>query len=66
MTAPEPMRETYRVSSRPKGKLNKAQERRRIEGLRALARIIACHYLANPHMYRNGAARKKTRKEGEA
>ena len=26
-----------------------------MEGLRALARIIARHYLANPHLYRNGA-----------
>ena len=32
------------------------QERRRIEGLRILARIIARHYLANPHLYRNGSA----------
>ena len=26
-----------------------------MEGLRMLARIIARHYLANPHLYRNGA-----------
>ena len=26
-----------------------------MEGLRALARIIARHYLANPRLYRNGA-----------
>ena len=26
-----------------------------MEGLRILARIIARHYLANPHLYRNGA-----------
>ena len=25
-----------------------------MEGLRALARIIARHYLANPRLYRNG------------
>ena len=25
-------------------------------GLRILARIIARHYLANPHVYRNGSA----------
>ena len=38
-----------------KRKLTARQERRRIEGLRALARIIARHYLANPHLHRNGA-----------
>ena len=27
-----------------------------MEGLWMLARIIARHYLANPHLYRNGAA----------
>ena len=27
-----------------------------MEGLRILARIIARHYLANPHLYRNGSA----------
>ena len=37
-----------------------------MEGLRALARIIARHYLANPHLYRNGTGGKKARKEGEA
>ncbi len=26
-----------------------------MEGLRILARIIARHYLANPHLYRNGS-----------
>ena len=40
-----------------KRKLTARQERRRIEGLRALARIIARHYLANPRLYRNGAGR---------
>ena len=44
-----------------KGRLTKAQERRRIEGLRMLARIIARHYLANPHLYRNGSAPAKGR-----
>ena len=39
-----------------KRRLTPAQERRRIEGLRILARIIARHYLANPHLYRNGSA----------
>ena len=56
-----------RVNSKPK--LTKTQERRRIEGLRMLARIIARHYLANPHLYRNGAAgdgSQAARKEGEA
>lgn len=35
--------------------MTKNQERRRIEGLRILARIIARHYLSNPHIYHNGA-----------
>ncbi len=43
------------MSSKGKRGLTKNQERRRIEGLRMLARIIARHYLANPHLYRNGA-----------
>ena len=38
-----------------KRNLTARQEKRRMEGLRALARIIARHYLANPHLYRNGA-----------
>ena len=37
--------------------MTKTRERRRMEGLRILARIIARHYLANPHLYRNGAGR---------
>ena len=49
-------RETNRVSSKRKRRLTERQERRRIEGLRILARIIARHYLANPHLYGNGAA----------
>ena len=56
MAAPESTRETYRVNGKRKRGLTKNQERRRIEGLRILARIIARHYLANPHLYRNGAA----------
>ena len=56
MTAPGFGRETNRVSSKPKQRLTKNQERRRIEGLRTLARIIARHHLANPHLYRNGSA----------
>ena len=55
MAAPEPTRETYRVNGKPGRKLTKNQERRRTEGLRILARIIARHYLANPHLYRNGS-----------
>ena len=43
------------MSSKRKRGLTKNQERRRIEGLRILARIIARHYLANPHLYRNGS-----------
>ena len=45
-----------RVSSKRKRKLTDRQERQRMEGLRILARIIARHYLANPHLYRNGSA----------
>ena len=41
---------------RRKRRLTDKQERQRIEGLRMLARIIARHYLANPHLYRNGSA----------
>ena len=44
-----------RIVSR-KRRLTPKQERQRIEGLRILARIIARHYLANPHLYRNGSA----------
>ena len=58
-----------------KQRLTAKQERRRIEGLRILARIIARHYLENPHLYRNGSAPangqptddgKAVRKEGAA
>ena len=44
------------MSSKRKRRLTDRQERRRIEGLRMLARIIARHYLANSHLYRNGTA----------
>ena len=44
-----------RIVSR-KRRLTPKQERQRIQGLRILARIIARHYLANPHLYRNGSA----------
>ena len=67
--APNPRRETDRVSKKSKRKLTDRQERRRIEGLRILARIIARHYLANPHLYPNGAAgdgSQSAKKEGAA
>ena len=57
------------MSSKRKRRLTERQERRRIEGLRILARIIARHYLANPHLYHNGAAgdgAQTDRKEAEA
>ena len=54
-----------RVSSKRKRRLTERQERRRIEGLRILARIIARHYLANPHLYRNGAAGDGAQAEGK-
>ena len=50
--------------SRKQRKLTPAQERRRIEGLRILARIIARHYQANPHLYRNGSAPAKDQATG--
>ena len=57
-----------------KRNLTVSQERRRMEGLRALARIIARHYLANPHLYRNGSggegapapAKGRTTADGDA
>ena len=51
-----PRERRNRVSKKSKRKLTDRQERRRIEGLRILARIIARHYLANPHLYPNGSA----------
>ena len=39
-----------RVLSKKKG-LTRSQERRRIEGLRILARIIARHYMAHSELY---------------
>ena len=44
------------MSSKRKRRLTERQERKRIEGLRILARIIARHHLAHPHQYPNGAA----------
>ena len=64
-----PRERRNRVSKKSKRKLTDRQERRRIEGLRILARIIARHYLANPHLYPNGAAgdgSQSAEKEGEA
>ena len=63
-----------RVSNKRKRRLTERQERRRIAGLRMLARVIARHYLANPHLYRddsvgNGAApavNGLTTRDGEA
>ena len=55
MAAPEGRERDGTVSSKSKRRLTKNQERRRIEGLRVLARIIARHYLANPHLYANGS-----------
>ena len=64
-----PTERRNRVSKKSKRKLTDRQERQRIEGLRILARIIARHYLANPHLYRNGAdgdGSQSARKEDEA
>ena len=36
-------------------RLTPQQERRREEGLRVLARIIARHWLANPHLHQGGS-----------
>jgi len=49
------------VNGKPGRKLTKNQERRRTDGLRILARIIARHYLANPHLYRNGSTQANGR-----
>ena len=35
-----------------------------MEGLRILARIIARHYFANPHLYRNGSVPSNGRPAG--
>ena len=40
-----------------KRRLTRTQERRRIEGLRILARIIARHYLAHPELYSSPGVR---------
>ena len=40
------------------GRLTEEQERRRIEGLRTLARIIARHRLARPDLYGDDSATK--------
>ena len=41
--------ETFPLSTKPR--LNDDQERQRMDGLRALARVIARHYLAHPELY---------------
>jgi len=52
-----------------KRKLTARQERQRIDGLRILARIIARHYLDNPHIYHKDEAEDGSRtapREGAA
>ncbi len=53
---------------RKKQGLTRSQERRRIEGLRILARIIARHYMAHPELYPhpNGADGKEPPVNGHA
>lgn len=53
------------MNSKRKRRLTHKQERRRIEGLRILARIIARHYLANPRLYRNGEAGDGSHTDGK-
>ena len=48
-TSPDFQGETRLLSKQRK--LTRTQERRRVEGLRILARIIARHYLAHPELY---------------
>lgn len=43
-----------RVDTQPR--MDDEQERMRLDGLRVLARIIARHALAHPHLYRNDPA----------
>ena len=52
-----------------KRKLTPRQERQRIDGLKILARIIARHYLGNPHLYHEdeaGDGSQAAPKEGAA
>ena len=52
-----------------KRKLTAKQERQRIDGLRILARIIARHYLDNPHLYHKdeaGDGSQTAQREGAA
>ena len=51
-----PLEGQDRVSKKRKRKLTTRQERQRIDGLRILARIIARHYLDNPHLYHKDEA----------
>ena len=70
-----PKERLNRVSSKRKRRLTEKQERQRMEGLRILARIIARHHLAKPHLYPNGSTPtdgqqtdcgEANRKEGKA
>ena len=57
------------MSKKRRRKLTTRQERQRIDGLRILARIIARHYLDNPHLYHKDGARdgpQASPKEGTA
>ena len=54
------------MSKKRKRRLTAKQERQRIDGLRILARIIARHYLANPHLYHKDAAKDATGDESQA
>lgn len=57
------------MSKKRKRRLTAKQERQRIDGLRILARIIARHYLSNPHLYHKDAAGDESQaapKEGTA
>ena len=58
------------MSRNQKRKLTARQERQRIDGLRKLARIIARHYLDNPHLYHHkneaGDSSQAAPKEGAA
>lgn len=54
------------MSGKGKQGLTEEQERRRIAGLRILARIIARHCLAHPELYEKDAAGETARKEGAA
>ena len=52
------------MSAQPR--LTPAQERQRMDGLRALARVIARHYLAHPELYPDPVGVVVTRAGGNA